>query len=40
VFDAEVFMVGTSTWIAGCSGGSPSLLVSTVVGRGCADVCG
>jgi hypothetical protein len=35
----EVFMTGTSTWVGGCFGGSPSLLVSMVAGRGSADVC-
>jgi hypothetical protein len=34
----EVFKTGTSTWVGGCYGGSPRLLVSVVAGRGSADV--
>jgi hypothetical protein len=33
-------MVSTSAWVAGCSTGSLSLLVSVVVGRGSTDGCG
>jgi hypothetical protein len=35
----EVFMMGTSTWVGGCSIGSPGLLVFVVAGRGSTDVC-
>jgi hypothetical protein len=39
MLSVEVFMMGTSTWVGGCSGGSSGLLVSVVVGRGSMDVC-
>jgi hypothetical protein len=35
----EVFITDTSTWVGGCSGGSPDLLASVVAGRGPAYVC-
>jgi hypothetical protein len=35
----DVFMMGTSTWVGGCSSGSPGLLVSAVARRGSADAC-
>jgi hypothetical protein len=39
VLSVEVFMMGTSTWVGSCSGGSPGLLVSVAVERGSVDVC-
>jgi hypothetical protein len=32
VLSVEVFMMGTSTWVGGCSGGFLGLLVSAVAG--------
>jgi hypothetical protein len=32
-------MAGASTWVVGCSRGSPGLLVSAIAGRGSAIVC-
>jgi hypothetical protein len=40
MFDVEVFMASTSTWVAGCSTRSSGLLVSVVAGRGSVVVCG
>jgi hypothetical protein len=39
MLSVEVFMIGISTWVGGCSIVSPGLLVSVVAGRGSADVC-
>jgi hypothetical protein len=40
VLGAEVFMGGASAWATGCFGGSPGLLMSTVVGSCSMDACG
>jgi hypothetical protein len=39
MLSTEVFMMGTSTWVGGCSSGSPGLLVSAVARRCSMDVC-
>jgi hypothetical protein len=39
VIGAEVFLAGASTWVAGCSGDTLGLLVSTLARRVSADVC-
>jgi hypothetical protein len=36
----EVFITGSSAWVAGCFGGSSGLLVSANAGRGSTDICG
>jgi hypothetical protein len=36
----EVFITGTSAWVAGCSSDSSGLLVSVIAECCSADVCG
>jgi hypothetical protein len=40
MFGVDVFIASVSAWVAGCCGGSSSLLVSTAAIQGFVDVCG
>jgi hypothetical protein len=39
MLSVEVFMMGTSTWVGGCSSGSLGPMVAAVAGQGLADAC-